>query len=489
MRMRLRLAAGLSVLLLAARVGAAEEAYQSYEDGVKALAAGDCARAATLLQAAAAKDGKESAKKRTYGMNFIAYHPHLYLAKAYACLGDTARATQELQTCEAQGAYKGTDIAALRSQLQAKATPETPPPTTPPPPDPKVAQAKAAFDAGVAFYNQKMWERSVTSLKEAAALDPGNAEARRYLDLAMKEQQKKASVERLVADAQRALDQKDAATAKTKVDAALKLDPGSAAAKALVPRIEALQASVPATPTAPTTPPVDPKKAKAAEELAAGRKLLQEGRHAEAVAKLDAANRLDPGNLEIMGALAEAQQKKTDADRIAKAVAEVPEIRRLVQGGRLSDARTRVNQALTLDPKNADLLKLQQEINAKLAAVPTPPATTPPATPTGKATPTAAVAGNKEMLKDGVRAFYSGQVDDALQKLAAAEPECASLPTYHLYLGASYLTKYLLSGEKDAALKANATLAFKKARSLDPALRPDPKLLSPRIVEAYQTAQ
>ena len=55
------------------------EAYQSYLNGKSSLKKGHCASAVASFEAAIEKDGKETRRKRTYGVNFIEYFPHLEL--------------------------------------------------------------------------------------------------------------------------------------------------------------------------------------------------------------------------------------------------------------------------------------------------------------------------------------------------------------------------------------------------------------------------
>lgn len=471
------------IVALAGRMAGAEEAYQSYEAGVKALNSGNCQAAVSSFQAAIAKDGKESAKKRTYGMNFIQYYPHVYLAKALACAGDKAKAMEEVQIAESQGAYRGGEIASIKAQI---ATP-TPAPTTPTPPptvttpsvDPKLAAAQKAADAGFAAYQKKDWERAVASFKEALANDGANAQAKKYLPLALKEQAKKQQVDGAVAAAQSFFNSKKFVEAKAKADEALRLDPQNTVALDLSRRAadEALKA-----PT-PTLDAAAQAKEKAAEEAKLGKQAALSGDWPGAFDHYTAANRLDPGNADIIQALAEASKEKDKAELARKADGEIKQARDLMAASSYSEAKKHADQALALDPGNQDARRLLSDINAALARA--VPPTTPPSTAT--ATPVAGAA--KEKLRDGVRAFYSGKYDDALEKLGNARADLQALPAFHLYVGASYFSKYLLAGEQDASLKQNAVAEFKRARELDPAFRPDPKVLSPRIVEAFQTTQ
>ncbi|MBD3234152.1 MAG: hypothetical protein GF315_10565 [candidate division Zixibacteria bacterium] len=83
--------------LVSGNAQAALKWYQYYENGVDYFNKGDWVRALNEFSAAASLEFEEKKRKRTYGMHFIEYYPHRYMAKCYYRLGKAARAEQELE--------------------------------------------------------------------------------------------------------------------------------------------------------------------------------------------------------------------------------------------------------------------------------------------------------------------------------------------------------------------------------------------------------
>jgi tetratricopeptide (TPR) repeat protein len=77
--------------------------YQLYDQGVMAIEQGRPAEARPLLEAALAKRPTEGLKVRTYGVFFVDYMPHLYLAIAAQMLGELESARASIATAEASG--------------------------------------------------------------------------------------------------------------------------------------------------------------------------------------------------------------------------------------------------------------------------------------------------------------------------------------------------------------------------------------------------
>ena len=108
----------LLVFLLAvagAWSGASE--WDDYSAAEDALAAGDCRRAAELLGRATSVDGRESARKNTYGMHFEPYYPYLLLARAHLCAGDGDLAIAALHESEEQGVASVAETVELRGRI------------------------------------------------------------------------------------------------------------------------------------------------------------------------------------------------------------------------------------------------------------------------------------------------------------------------------------------------------------------------------------
>lgn len=475
-----RVAGAAVALALAASPAAADEALDLYRKGLKSFEGGSCPEAARLFRAAIAKDSRESANKKDYGVVFEKYYPHYQLAKALQCAGDAAGALAAVDESRRQGVMRGSELQALRTQIEAKSASAEPPRGTPPPTpataaaDPK-AEAQKAIDQANEAYRRNDLAGARAALNRALAVDPGNARAKQLLSQ-LGDADSDKEVERLLADAQRAVERKEYSIAKARADEALKLAPDNPKARSLVQNLAVLVAT--ATPgTAPTAAPtssVTPMTPaqRAATELSIGKQLIADGKLDEGITRLEAARRLDPSNLAILPVLADAQKKREQLASTNRAAALVEEARKLQAAGNLRDARARVEQAKNLDPASTDARQLADELARLIAAAAAP------------ATPAAV---DKTPLRNGVKLYFEGNYDEALRTLDAAKAQLSETPSYHFYLGAIAFTRYLLGGESDPALKQRAEAAFLDARRLG--YQPDPGLHSPRIVAAFQTVR
>jgi tetratricopeptide (TPR) repeat protein len=77
--------------------------YQSYESGIEHIRRGEAAAARADLEDALAARPEPGMHVRTYGMSFVDYLPHLYLAIACQMEGDIASARDYLRRAEADG--------------------------------------------------------------------------------------------------------------------------------------------------------------------------------------------------------------------------------------------------------------------------------------------------------------------------------------------------------------------------------------------------
>ena len=82
----------------------AELWYEHYQAGEEELKAQRWDEAARQFNAAIEKRGQSGARVRTYGMNFISYHPYLKLGIAYYRLGRYDAALQAFETEQRLGA-------------------------------------------------------------------------------------------------------------------------------------------------------------------------------------------------------------------------------------------------------------------------------------------------------------------------------------------------------------------------------------------------
>jgi Protein kinase domain/PEGA domain len=137
------------VIALSAAEASAQEWYEAYRDGVKALAQGRADRAVSLLEYAVAKRPQPGRNVVTYGTNVVEqYHPYLRLGDAYVQQRDLAGARSALKRSETWGLEPADErrrLAARIDELAARLAPPVPATTpAPPPTTAREAPAEAA---------------------------------------------------------------------------------------------------------------------------------------------------------------------------------------------------------------------------------------------------------------------------------------------------------------------------------------------------------
>ena len=134
---RPRVPLALALLALAASHARAEEWYDAYRQGVRALAQGRPDSAVGLLERAVAQRPEPGRNVVTYGTNVEReYFPYLRLAEAYVQLRDPVRARGALERSEKwarEPADQRQRLASRVEELVPKPTPTAAPPTTVPP--------------------------------------------------------------------------------------------------------------------------------------------------------------------------------------------------------------------------------------------------------------------------------------------------------------------------------------------------------------------
>ena len=93
-------------LLIGASVLLASAWYVDYNNALRALKAGQHAKATVLFEKAVASRSEPSKRVRTYGQRYVEYYPYFYLGKCYAALRDGARARQRFETSQRLGELK-----------------------------------------------------------------------------------------------------------------------------------------------------------------------------------------------------------------------------------------------------------------------------------------------------------------------------------------------------------------------------------------------
>jgi hypothetical protein len=91
------------------------------------------------------------------------------------------------------------------------------------------------------------------------------------------------------------------------------------------------------------------------------------------------------------------------------------------------------------------------------------------------------------MLAKGIREFYQGLFEKAETHISDyLDVNGSKTGLSHFYMGASKLTRFYLSGERDAGLKRDAEAAFRLAKNTSGFRPPGESYLSPKILKAYQ---
>jgi tetratricopeptide (TPR) repeat protein len=127
-------------LLLAATTALADW-IDDYEDGLKAAQKKDWGVVVQKMTAALSKKPKENPRERTYGTQFIPYHPYYYRGVAYFNLGEFEKALADLEKAEGVGRVQlgSAESISDRARAQLAPTPSTQPSVKPPViPDPVV---------------------------------------------------------------------------------------------------------------------------------------------------------------------------------------------------------------------------------------------------------------------------------------------------------------------------------------------------------------
>lgn len=103
--------------------------YEAYGDGLAAQARGDSTTAIRLFQRAIALEPRPGNKVKTYGMNFITYHPYLRLTESALAAGNPDLATRALADSARMGLEPGGTRAALQQRLDQLRSAAKPPET------------------------------------------------------------------------------------------------------------------------------------------------------------------------------------------------------------------------------------------------------------------------------------------------------------------------------------------------------------------------
>jgi len=133
MRARFRIAA-LTAILLSAGIAQASW-YDDYDAGVAAARKGSWSTVVTKMSAAIKGNAKENDKARTYGMNFLNYHPYYYRGVAYLNLGRYEEAVADFERTSGPGAENLGSLDTLMERAKRQLAAESEPAAEPVRPD------------------------------------------------------------------------------------------------------------------------------------------------------------------------------------------------------------------------------------------------------------------------------------------------------------------------------------------------------------------
>lgn len=137
--------------------------------------------------------------------------------------------------------------------------------------------------------------------------------------------------------------------------------------------------------------------------------------------------------------------------------------RRLADAGQIQEARQKLDQAEQIARQDPEVLLLVGSLEEKA----------------------------RKKARDAVVSQMQGRYDHAIAGLKDALPALPkrSQPTAHLFLAWAWYAKYLIGGEGKQELAAEARAQMRIALDLNPDLKADPRVVSPRLRELMDQVQ
>lgn len=302
--MALRRGLGLVLLLLlASPAWAVKEWYDHYQAAtLNLIPAGKYAEAITSLQEAIRLKPNPAVNEQTYGLQFIDYLPYYYLGLCYLRTGDLNSATRYFNIEEARGEIKRTS--AYREMLKLQAEVES------------QSRQRVA---------EKARAEVEKALREAAELE----RARRFEDALAR-----------IASAQAAAANLDPATQQRVLDAKERLRAAQQAQAEASQRAQRIE-----------------------QALSDARRLLDDGRHTEAIVRFDEVLGLDPRNAGANEGKREAQEQILASQSRQRLAERFAEGRRLFEAGQYPAALEPLTEAAA-DPGNLAARALLEQARA-----------------------------------------------------------------------------------------------------------------------------
>ena len=360
-RLHLRLVAWFLLGILAASPAVADLWYEHYAKGEDALKAQNWNQAIEQLTQAIEKKGEPGVGVRTYGMNFINYHPYLKLGIAYYNLNQLDAAIQAFSTEENLGAIQKSpaDLKALRDFRQKAQDAKG-----------KAAAVEAqritaivAKGLGEAreLQQQGKLEEAITALGKVLAIDKENEQAssiqarlRELIVSKEKERDAESRVGDLLAEGRSLIVSGKYQEASSVLSQAISLKATPEARSLLDQSQQRLREEIEATQNA------QQRRELVLGGLAEAARLESQGLLTTAIEKLQTVLALDPQNHEAQGlqerlvrAQAEAESRKAKGEELARLLSEGET---WFKSGDFDKSLAAFNRMITLDPTNPDAI-------------------------------------------------------------------------------------------------------------------------------------
>jgi tetratricopeptide (TPR) repeat protein len=333
--------------------------YEHYDRAETALENGNWERAIEELQQALERKGDSGARVRYYGMKVGSYFPYLKLGIAYYHLGQLEAALQAFQTEEQLGAIEASEsdyqelrryrTLALEALLDAAQAEEE-----------RIAQiVRESLGEAEILVRQGRLPEAMEALGKGLAVDPENPEAAARMNELRTEVVRR---DRQRADAARARDlvgrggpllaEGKYSEASSLFRQALEINPNPEAQELFDRARAGLLAELQAEEDE------DARRQTIVSGLTQARELVETGRFAEALDRLQPVLAADPQNREALALqqrILEGQQLSADRESLAGAIAEA---QAEFTAGNFEGAISAANFALAIDPGNADALEI-----------------------------------------------------------------------------------------------------------------------------------
>ena len=355
---RVFILSGLLAVLFASPARA-ELWYESYAKGEEALKGQDWQAAASHFTQAIRQKPEPGVGVKTYGMNFINYHPYLKLGIAYFNMGRVEQALKAFESEESLGAISASkaDLQNLkrfqqlaRQQLErAQAASEA---------EQIAAIVESSLAEAARLERQGSLAEALKALGSGLSVNEKDADLQatlgRLQEKLAKDEESRAREREVAVAVRRArelLETESFGEAAAALQEALSLDPGHAEAKSLLAATALRYSSKLAV-----EEKVQERQQLIQETLADVLKHENKGDLTEALSRLQIVLVLDPGNAEASKLQARLLSSKRSADDAASRRIEIARLleegTRSLEGGDYEASVASFNRLITLDPGN-----------------------------------------------------------------------------------------------------------------------------------------